>query len=134
PQVPRLFSEPLRDNLLMGLPDPGDRLAAAVHTAVLERDLPTLERGLDPPVGPRGAKLSGGQLQRAAAARMFVREPDLLVVDDLSSALDVETERTLWDRLLGSPHPPAPSPTGGEGEVADPGGAAFPSPTPGRGA
>jgi ATP-binding cassette subfamily B protein len=45
-------------------------------------------------------RLSGGQIQRAAAARAFVRKPQLLVVDDLSSALDVETERLLWDRLL----------------------------------
>ncbi|HEY0606559.1 MAG TPA: ABC transporter ATP-binding protein, partial [Herpetosiphonaceae bacterium] len=50
-------------------------------------------------VGPRGVRLSGGQIQRTAAARMFVREPELLVVDDLSSALDVETERRLWERL-----------------------------------
>ena len=51
------------------------------------------------PVGPRGVRLSGGQVQRAAAARMFARQPDLLVVDDLSSALDVETEQMLWERL-----------------------------------
>ena len=45
-------------------------------------------------------RLSGGQVQRAAAARMLVREPELLVCDDLSSALDVETERALWERVL----------------------------------
>ncbi|HEV8634547.1 MAG TPA: ABC transporter ATP-binding protein [Chloroflexota bacterium] len=100
PQVPRLFSETLRDNILMGLPDRDGRLERAVRAAVLERDLPELERGLETPVGPRGVKLSGGQVQRAAAARMFVREPELLVVDDLSSALDVETELILWERLL----------------------------------
>ncbi len=48
----------------------------------------------------RGVKLSGGQAQRAAAARMFIREPELLVFDDLSSALDVETERQLWERIF----------------------------------
>jgi ATP-binding cassette subfamily B protein len=47
-------------------------------------------------------RLSGGQVQRAAAARMFVRAPELLVCDDLSSALDVETERLLWERVLGN--------------------------------
>jgi ATP-binding cassette subfamily B protein len=51
-------------------------------------------------VGPKGVKLSGGQIQRTAAARMFVRGPELLVFDDLSSALDVETERTLWERVF----------------------------------
>jgi ATP-binding cassette subfamily B protein len=58
-----------------------------------------MEHGLETLVGARGVKLSGGQVQRAAAARMFVRDADLLVFDDLSSALDVETERTLWERL-----------------------------------
>ena len=58
-----------------------------------------MEHGLDTLVGARGVKLSGGQVQRAAAARMFVRDAELLVFDDLSSALDVETERTLWERL-----------------------------------
>ncbi len=47
-----------------------------------------------------GMRLSGGQVQRTATARMFVRKPDLLVFDDLSSALDVETEHTLWERLF----------------------------------
>jgi ATP-binding cassette, subfamily B, bacterial len=101
--VPRLFSETLRDNVLMGLHDrptiDGGRLQAALHQAALDRDVPKLERGLETVVGPRGVRLSGGQMQRAAAARMFVREPELLVFDDLSSALDVETERLLWDRL-----------------------------------
>jgi ATP-binding cassette subfamily B protein len=66
---------------------------------VLERDIVELDEGLDTLVGPRGVKLSGGQMQRTAAARMFVRNAELLVVDDLSSALDVETETALWERL-----------------------------------
>lgn len=99
PQTPRLFSESLRNNVLMGLPDGDGQLARALHDSVLAHDVTSLERGPDTLVGPRGVKLSGGQLQRAAAARMLVRDPDLLVVDDLSSALDVETERTLWQRL-----------------------------------
>jgi ATP-binding cassette subfamily B protein len=66
---------------------------------VLERDIPELAEGLDTVVGSRGVRLSGGQVQRVAAARAFVRQPDLLVVDDLSSALDVDTERLLWERL-----------------------------------
>jgi len=99
PQVPRLFSESLCDNLLMGLPDSQVDLAAALRAAVLEPDVAGMEQGLDTIVGPRGVRLSGGQIQRAAAARMFVREPELLVFDDLSSALDVETEKLLWERL-----------------------------------
>ncbi|MCW5848873.1 MAG: ABC transporter ATP-binding protein [Anaerolineae bacterium] len=99
PQVPRLFSELLRDNILMGLPSDRVDLDGAVERAVLDPDLSTLERGLDTLVGPRGVRLSGGQVQRAAAARMCVRDPELLVFDDLSSALDVETERQLWEGL-----------------------------------
>ena len=72
----------------------------AIRLAVMERDLDGLEKGLETLVGPRGVKLSGGQAQRTAAARMLVREPELLVFDDLSSALDVETERLLWERTL----------------------------------
>jgi ATP-binding cassette, subfamily B, bacterial len=51
-------------------------------------------------VGARGVKLSGGQIQRSAAARMFATNAQLLVFDDLSSALDVHTENELWDRLF----------------------------------
>jgi ATP-binding cassette, subfamily B, bacterial len=101
-QVPRLFSETLKQNILLGLPDEPAALVAAVRGAVLEHDVQALEAGLETPVGTRGVKLSGGQVQRAAAARMFVRAAELLVIDDLSSALDVETERVLWERLLSS--------------------------------
>ena len=100
PQVPRLFSETLRENLLLGLDRDDGALQTAIHAAVLDHDIPTLERGLDTLVGPRGVKLSGGQVQRAAAARMFVRDAELLVFDDLSSALDSETEIELWTRLF----------------------------------
>ena len=102
-QVPRLFSEELRGNILLGIPEDRADLPGAVRSAVLECDIDDLEDGLDTVVGPRGVKLSGGQQRRAAAARMFVREPELLVFDDLSSGLDVETEQTLWERLADLP-------------------------------
>jgi ATP-binding cassette subfamily B protein len=98
-QVPRLFSDTLRENILMGWPAEPAQLERAIHQSVLEPDIAALDKGLDTLVGPRGVRLSGGQVQRAAAARMFVRDPELLVFDDLSSALDVETERVLWERL-----------------------------------
>jgi ABC-type multidrug transport system fused ATPase/permease subunit len=56
--------------------------------------------GLATAIGARGVRLSGGQVQRAAIARALVRRADLLVLDDVSSALDVHTERQLWDGLL----------------------------------
>jgi ATP-binding cassette, subfamily B, bacterial len=99
-QVPRLFSASLQENILLGLSEESVDLNAAIHTAVMERDLEELEDGLQTLIGARGVKLSGGQAQRAAAARMFVRPAELLVFDDLSSALDVETEHTLWERLF----------------------------------
>ncbi|HJP31069.1 MAG: ABC transporter ATP-binding protein [Candidatus Latescibacteria bacterium] len=99
-QIPSLFSESLCDNILMGLPESELDLDGAIRCAVMERDLVELEAGLDTIIGPKGVKLSGGQQQRAAAARMFVRDPELLVFDDLSSALDVETEQMLWQRLF----------------------------------
>ena len=100
PQVPQLFSDSLESNIRMGFPATAEELDAAVRFSVMEDDIPHLQQGLDTRVGAKGVKLSGGQRQRAAAARMFVRDPELLVFDDLSSALDVETENLLWDRTF----------------------------------
>ncbi|MFO7278949.1 MAG: ABC transporter ATP-binding protein [Thermoanaerobacterales bacterium] len=97
PQVPRLFSEPLADTILLGAPP--DRLGWALWAACLDEDVARLPAGTATDVGPRGLRLSGGQAQRVGLARALVRAPDLLVVDDLSSALDTETETRLWSRL-----------------------------------
>ena len=97
--MPRLFSDTLRANILMGLPEERVDLAGALRLAVLEPDVARLENGLDTLVGPRGVRLSGGQVQRSAAARMAVRSSELMIFDDLSSALDVETERIFWERI-----------------------------------
>ena len=99
PQVPRLFSDTLQDNILMGLPEAEVDLPYAIKQAIMENDILDLEHGLATEVGPRGVKLSGGQVQRSAASRMFIRNAEMFVMDDLSSALDVETERALWDNL-----------------------------------
>lgn len=99
-QVPRLFSESLRDNMLMGFPVGDAEIHEAIRMAVMEQDLHSFEDGLETLVGPKGVRLSGGQIQRTAAARMFVRDAELLVFDDLSSALDVETEKQLWARVF----------------------------------
>jgi ATP-binding cassette subfamily B protein len=97
PQTPRLFSVSLQENIL--LDRPLAQLRPALHTAVLEEDIAAFPDGLATVVGPRGMRLSGGQVQRSAAARALIGPPTLLVVDDLSSALDVATENTLWQRL-----------------------------------
>lgn len=100
PQVPKLFSMSLRENLLLGRDEGDGSLDEAIRSAALDRDVHGMPDGLDTLVGPLGMRLSGGQVQRTAASRMFVRGPELLVFDDLSSALDVDTEKTLWERLF----------------------------------
>lgn len=99
-QVPRLYSDTLRNNILLGQAEQDDSLPQALNAAVLEFDVAQLPGGLDTVIGPRGVKLSGGQAQRTAAARMLVRDAELYVFDDLSSALDVETEQKLWERMF----------------------------------
>jgi ATP-binding cassette subfamily B protein len=100
PQIPRLFSQTLRENQLLGLSESEVDLAEAIRLAVLEEDLAGLPQDLETRIGPSGVKFSGGQIQRTAAARMFARRPALLVFDDLASALDVATEKLLWERLF----------------------------------
>lgn len=100
PQVPRLFSEALADAILLGVDAAG--LEDAVRLACMDEDVAWMPDGLATVVGAKGVRLSGGQIQRTAAARAFVRRPELLVIDDLSSALDVETEARLWRQLLES--------------------------------
>jgi ABC-type multidrug transport system fused ATPase/permease subunit len=99
-QVPRLFSDSLRQNILMGSTGADSALDEVVDLAVMTHDVRGLESGLDTLVGTRGVKLSGGQVQRSSAARMFLRGAELLIFDDLSSALDVETEAHLWGQLF----------------------------------
>ncbi len=100
PQIPNLISDTVKNNILFGLQEQRVDMNHTVRSAVLEQDLKELENGLDTVIGPKGVKLSGGQVQRVAAARMFARDAQLLVFDDISSALDVETENKLWARLF----------------------------------
>jgi len=102
PQVPRLFSMSLRDNLALGDSVTDETIDESVYIATMNRDVDLMPDGLDTMIGPRGVRLSGGQIQRSASARMFASRPQLLVLDDVSSALDVETEKLLWRRLFDS--------------------------------
>ena len=99
-QVPRLFSDSLRENVALGRQLLDSQIGEALELAVLGPDVAAMRQGLETEVGARGVRLSGGQVQRAAAARMLLRDADLLVFDDISSALDVETERRLWEGLF----------------------------------
>lgn len=104
-QVPNLFSDTVKENILLGVTENQKELNEAINSAVLERDIKVLDKGLETIIGSKGVKLSGGQMQRVAAARMFVRKAQLYVFDDISSALDVETEIKLWNRLFKGSHP-----------------------------
>lgn len=99
-QVPRLFSVSLAQNIGLGSHVTHLMMREAVTLAILDPDVAALERGLDTMVGARGVKLSGGQVQRSAAARAIATGAEVLVFDDISSALDVETEAQLWDGLF----------------------------------
>ncbi|NJR14749.1 MAG: ABC transporter ATP-binding protein [Calothrix sp. CSU_2_0] len=99
-QIPQLFSQTIIKNLLLGWQTNHESLEKALYTSVFTEDVADMSLGLETPVGHRGVRLSGGQLQRAAIARALVRQPELLVFDDISSALDLETETKLHKRLL----------------------------------
>ncbi len=99
-QNSNLFSDTIKNNVLLGLKDEGEKLEQAIYSAVLDRDIKNFKDGIDTLIGSKGVKLSGGQRQRVAVARMFARKADLYVFDDISSALDIETEIKLWDRMF----------------------------------
>ncbi|WP_346871074.1 ABC transporter ATP-binding protein [Clostridium sp. UBA5119] len=99
-QNSNLFSDTIKNNVLLGLKDEGEKLEQAIYSAVLDRDIKNFKDGIDTLIGSKGVKLSGGQRQRVAVARMFARKADLYVFDDIYSALDIETEIKLWDRMF----------------------------------
>jgi ATP-binding cassette, subfamily B, bacterial len=102
PQIPHFFSTTIEENMLMGMERDNVDLEESIVMAVMDTDIDSFSKGMDTTIGTNGVKLSGGQQQRLSAARMFARASEIFVFDDISSALDVETEEQLWERLFDS--------------------------------
>ncbi|MBL8701032.1 MAG: ABC transporter ATP-binding protein [Alphaproteobacteria bacterium] len=99
-QDTHLFNASLGDNVRLARPDADDdALARALDQAALTGFVAGLPQGLDTPVGERGVQLSGGQRQRVAIARAFLKDAPILVLDEATSHLDAESERTVHAAL-----------------------------------
>lgn len=95
-----LFSNSVKANILMGRPDASDEEVVAAAKAANAHDfIMSLPRGYETEVGERGVKLSGGQKQRVAIARVFLKNPPILIFDEATSALDLESEHYIQEAL-----------------------------------
>ncbi|HEX7927312.1 MAG TPA: ABC transporter ATP-binding protein [bacterium] len=104
-QEPFLFSDTIRENIRLAVPEAdGATIERAALAAALKEDLERLPKGLDTMVGEKGITLSGGQKQRISLARTLLKPCDLLMLDDVLSAVDHETERFLIDQIYGFRH------------------------------
>lgn len=103
PQQPRVLSDTLRVNLAFAAPLTDEELERALEQAAFGGDLARIPERLGVQLGRHGMRLSAGQLQRVATARMLAHQPSLLVVDDVSTGLDRHVEEQLWSQLLALP-------------------------------
>jgi len=101
-QEPRVFSAAIDENVRLGVPIGDDELWSALVAAQVADDVRGFPHGVATRIGARGSRLSGGQAQRTTIARAIVRTPELLVLDDVTSALDAGTESRLWAALAAS--------------------------------
>jgi ATP-binding cassette subfamily B multidrug efflux pump len=100
PQSTMLFSGTIRDNIAYGKPEASlDEVIAAARAAQAHDFIMAMPDGYDSPVEARGANLSGGQKQRIAIARALLVNPGMLILDDSTSAVDLETEIEIQDAL-----------------------------------
>ncbi len=100
PQKHMIFSKSIRDNIKLSKPDASDEeVIDAIRLADLEKDLSTFPKGLDTLAGEKGISLSGGQKQRIAIARAFLKDPEILILDDAMSAVDSRTERNIINNI-----------------------------------
>lgn len=95
-----LFSESVKENILLGKPTASEaEVFAAAKAASAHEFIENLPEGYDTKVGERGVKLSGGQKQRVAIARVFLKNPPILILDEATSALDLESEHSIQESL-----------------------------------
>src|SRR5699024_4498084 len=95
-----LFSDTIKENILLGRPDATDEeVIAAAKMANAHDFIMELTDGYDTEVGERGVKLSGGQKQRISIARIFLNNPPIIILDEATIALDLESEYIIPDEL-----------------------------------
>jgi ATP-binding cassette subfamily B protein len=100
PQKHMIFSKSIRDNIKLSKPDASEEeVMEAIRLADFEKDLKIFPKGLDTLCGERGVSLSGGQKQRIGIARGFLKDPDILILDDAMSAVDGRTEKNILDNI-----------------------------------
>ncbi len=100
PQEHILFSKSVGENIALGKLDSNpEDIEQAIATAAFTKDLERMSDGLHTMIGERGVSISGGQKQRISIARAFLREPDLLILDDSLSAVDARTERQIIQNI-----------------------------------
>lgn len=93
PQEPVLFSDTIKNNIMFGRTVNPEEIELVAKIAQLQDDLKDMPKGLDEMIGERGLKLSGGQKARVAIARALLGKPKILLLDDVTSNLDAETEQ-----------------------------------------
>ncbi|OTN75669.1 hypothetical protein A5886_000744 [Enterococcus sp. 8G7_MSG3316] len=107
PQEHTLFSRTIKENLLFGQPDASDAaIWSALDAACFSEDIKRMPEGLETVVGEKGVSLSGGQKQRLSLARAFLRQSEVLLLDDALSAVDAKTEQAIITNLKQMQHAP----------------------------
>ena len=102
PQQAIVLSDTIKNNILLGDKLDEKRFEYAISVSQFKKEMEKFGLGMDTIIGPKGKTLSGGQKQRLALARALYRKPEILILDDVTSALDAETEMKFWESLFKS--------------------------------